>query len=326
MVWLTEDSGIYSYPPSPSQCPLCTWVSQAKDTAAVTSIDKHLMRSHQLDKPRRMWRCRVCNTTADGIKMRTHICNMQGTPSPTPTQPNTPTPTNGDTDGSPAQCSQPTEGVEEFITPTTSEAHTITGRLSRQRQRTLCERSRIRSPPRTLSFHDAEEGDDHPTAEQRTPPTTPPITKQHHQMDTDQPRTEPTPAFIGGPQRNLGTSQQPDQITELNHLVTQLMPPTSPRPPARQSSPPPPTTIECINNTCTNVTNVLTNNDKPRLSAEESLPEPTSGSVRQQGWRLDQDRLAEDDMEGVEAFLEAFTSAAVESQGQNATSAPQNGP
>ena len=74
------------------------------------------------------------------------------------------------------------------------------------------------------------------------------------------------------------------------------------------------------------MTNVLTNNDKPRLSAEESLPEPTSGSVRQQGWRLDQDRLAEDDMEGVEAFLEAFTSAAVEGQGQNATNAPQNGP
>ena len=188
--------------------------------------------------------------------MRTHICNTQGTPSPTPTQPNTPTPTNGDTDGSPAQCSQPTEGVEEFITPTTSEAHIITGRLSRQRQRTPCERSRIRSPPRTLSFHDAEEGDDHPTAEQRAPPTNPPITTQHHQMDTDQPRMEPTPAFIGEPQQNLGTSQQPDQITELNHPVT-----TSPRPPARPSSPPPPTTIECINNTCTNVTNVLTNNN-----------------------------------------------------------------
>ena len=123
MVRLTEDSAIYSYPPGPSQCPLCTWVSQAKDTAAVTSIEKHLMRSHQMDNPRRMWRCRVCNTIADGIKMRTHICNTQGTPSPTPTQPTNPTPTNGDADGCPVQCSQPTEGVEEFMTPTTSEAH-----------------------------------------------------------------------------------------------------------------------------------------------------------------------------------------------------------
>ena len=75
----------------------------------------------------------------------------------------------------------------------------------------------------------------------------------------------------------------------------------------------------------TNVTHVL-NKDKLRLSAEESLPEPTSGSARQQCWRLELDRLADDDMEGLEAFLEAFTSAAVEGQGQNAPNAPQNGP
>ena len=130
-VRLTEDSAIYEYPPGPSQCPLCTWVSQAKDTAAVTSVEKHLMRSHQLDKPKRLWRCRICNTIADGIKMRTHICDAQGTPtpSPTPAQPTTPTPTNEEADRSPAQCTQPPEGAEEFMTPTTSEASTTTGRL-----------------------------------------------------------------------------------------------------------------------------------------------------------------------------------------------------
>ena len=82
--------------------------------------------------------------------------------------------------------------------------------------------------------------------------------------------------------------------------------------------------MEYNNMHMTNVTNVL-NKDKPRLSAEESLPDPTSGSARQQGWWLELDCLAED-MEGLEAFLEAFTSAAVEGQGKNASNAPQNGP
>ena len=117
MVRLTEDSAIYEYPPGPSQCPLCTWVSQAKDTAAVTSIEKHLMRIHQHNKPKRLWRCRICNTIADGIKMRTHVCDTQGEPtlSPTPAQPTTPSPINEEADESPARCSQPPEGEEVTV-------------------------------------------------------------------------------------------------------------------------------------------------------------------------------------------------------------------
>ena len=139
-VWLTEDSAIYEYLPGPSQCPLCTWVSQAKDTAAVTSVEKHLMRIHQRNKPKRLWRCRICNTIADGIKMRTHVCDTQGepSPSPTPAQPTTPTPTNEEADRSPARCTQPPEGEDEFSTPSNLATSITTGRLSRQRQRTPC--------------------------------------------------------------------------------------------------------------------------------------------------------------------------------------------
>ena len=98
-VTLINDSAIYAYPPGPSQCPLCSWASQAKDTAAVTSVEKHLTRIHLVEKPKRRWRCRICNTIADGIKMRSHVCETQGetphtspTPTPTPTPPHTQTP------------------------------------------------------------------------------------------------------------------------------------------------------------------------------------------------------------------------------------------
>merc|ERR1711911_338692 len=77
-VTLINDSAIYAYPPGPSQCPLCSWASQAKDTAAVTSVEKHLTRIHLVEKPKRRWRCRICNTIADGIKMRSHVCETQG--------------------------------------------------------------------------------------------------------------------------------------------------------------------------------------------------------------------------------------------------------
>ena len=58
-VTLCDDSAIYAYPPGPSQCPMCSWASQAKDTAAVTSVEKHLTRIHQIEKPKRRWRCRI---------------------------------------------------------------------------------------------------------------------------------------------------------------------------------------------------------------------------------------------------------------------------
>ena len=95
-VTLRDDSAIYAYPPGPSQCPLCSWASQAKDTAAVTSVEKHMTRVHQVEKPKRRWRCRICNVIADGIRMRTHVCETQGatphtppTPSSSPTHPHT---------------------------------------------------------------------------------------------------------------------------------------------------------------------------------------------------------------------------------------------
>ena len=72
-VTLIDESAIYAYPPGPSQCQLCSWASQAKDTAAITSVEKHLTRIHLVAKPKRRWRCRTCNTIADGIKMRTHV-------------------------------------------------------------------------------------------------------------------------------------------------------------------------------------------------------------------------------------------------------------
>ena len=102
--------------------------------------EKHLMRIHQLNNPKRLWRCRICNSIADGIKMRTHVCDTQGepSPSPTPAQPTTPTPTNEVADRSPARCTQPPEGEDEFSTPSNLATSITTGRLSRQRQRTPC--------------------------------------------------------------------------------------------------------------------------------------------------------------------------------------------
>ena len=81
-VRLESSSAVYSYPPGPSQCPLCQWSSQAKGVAAVTSIEHHLKSGHNLAKPARMWECSKCKIVGNGMLIRAHKCGISA-PSPT---------------------------------------------------------------------------------------------------------------------------------------------------------------------------------------------------------------------------------------------------
>ena len=92
--------------------------------------------------------------------------------------------------------------------------------------------------------------------------------------------------------------------------------------------PPPNPNNQCITGTTnvTNVTIVTTDENRPKLSAEESLPDPSSGSVQQRHWRVMLDQIAEDDLEGLEVILETFVGFASTSQGETASNVPQNGP
>ena len=165
----------------------------------------------------------------------------------------------------------------------------------------------------------------------RTPPATPPNTTtdhddddglNHHQDDIQHPN--PPRSINQHSSRSPAANQQPDPPSPL-HPPDQLENQQTTRR-DRQNSPPNP--IECTNPSPTNVP--LTRHEdidiRHRLSAEEPLPDPTSGSVQQQKWRAELDRIAEDDLEGLEAFLEAFIRFATEGQGANTPNAPLKRP
>ena len=124
------------------------------------------------------------------------------------------------------------------------------------------------------------------------------------------------------PERSQPRSQQTGPFSPSPDDAAQMAPP----PPSRTSPPNP--NNQCITGTTNvaNVTIVTTDENRPKLSAEESLPDPSSGSVQQRHWRVMLDQIAEDDLEGLEVFLETFVGFASTSQGETASNVPQNGP
>ena len=63
---LHDDYAIYRHPPGQNVCPLCPWITQAKEMSAILSIERHLQRTHNRVKPVRNWQCRSCQIIMDG--------------------------------------------------------------------------------------------------------------------------------------------------------------------------------------------------------------------------------------------------------------------
>ena len=275
-VILTEDSAIYLHPPGPSQCPLCTWISQAKDTAAVTSIEKHLTRSHQTAKPKRLWKCRSCNTIAGGIKMRTHICETQSELPPTPsTQSPIPTPTHISSPNPPHTHPSPLTNPSSGATAASvgSLENLFTQGQRTEPRPTEEEEEDPPATPRTQMDGDTSDSSgewrrtptrDYSTSHMqlrgrrqnylertgdRTPPATPPNTTtdhddddglNHHQVDTP-PHHPPRPIDQLTTSRSPAARQQPDHPSPL-HPPDQLENQHAPRNDG-QNSPPNPTVL-----------------------------------------------------------------------------------
>ena len=72
---LDQDNNLtLTWPPRPSSCPLCDFVTHASGVTVATSIDHHLARTHGVHMGKRFWRCQYCAVTMSGIETREHRC------------------------------------------------------------------------------------------------------------------------------------------------------------------------------------------------------------------------------------------------------------
>jgi len=76
--FLSGDQLVLLFPGRPSRCPIpnCNdgFITAAKDTAAMNSIHRHMVLSHNFDKNlKKIWRCSICSTEQHGLLMRHHF-------------------------------------------------------------------------------------------------------------------------------------------------------------------------------------------------------------------------------------------------------------
>ena len=72
-----ENNLILTWPPRPSSCPLCDFVTHASGVTVATSIDHHLARTHGVHMGKRFWRCQYCAVTMSGIETKEHRCGNE---------------------------------------------------------------------------------------------------------------------------------------------------------------------------------------------------------------------------------------------------------